>query len=307
VAIFFPWAGTLLLILVFLALDLGVFNRTAHKISMQEALKASFSWITLSLLFNLFIWYWKGNEPALAFFTGYLIEKLLSLDNMFIFLMIFKFFDIGARHQHRVLFWGVLGAIVFRLLMILVGIKLIESFEWILYLFGLLLLYSSYKMFRERDTVVNIQNNRILLYAKKWLPLQENYKGRHFFLHRNGKWVATPLFLTLILIEISDIVFAIDSIPAIFAVTLDPFIVFTSNIFAILGLRSLYFLLANIIPRFYYLQHALSGILGFVGMKLLLTNHVKIPLGVSLSVVIFVLVFAILVSMWKERCIRQTK
>lgn len=306
-AVFFPWAGALLLILIFLSLDLGVFNRTAHKVSMQEALKASVVWITLSLSFNLFIWYWKGNEPALAFLTGYLIEKLLSLDNMFIFLMIFKFFDIGARHQHRVLFWGVLGAIVFRLLMILIGIKLIESFEWILYLFGILLLYSSYKMFQERDTVVNIQNNKILLYAKKWLPLRENYKGRHFFLHRNGTWVATPLFLTLILIEISDIVFAIDSIPAIFAVTLDPFIVFTSNIFAILGLRSLYFLLANIIPRFYYLQHALSVILGFVGMKLLLANYIKIPLSVSLSVVIFVLVFAILASVWREKCIRHLK
>jgi tellurite resistance protein TerC len=307
VAIFFPWAGALLLILVFLALDLGVFNRTAHKISMQEALKASVAWITLSLLFNLFIWYWKGGEPALAFFTGYLIEKLLSLDNMFIFLMIFKFFDIGARHQHRVLFWGVVGAIVFRLLMILIGIKLIESFEWILYLFGLLLLYSSYKMFRERNTVVKIQDNKILLYAKKWLPLRANYKGRHFFLHRNGTWVATPLFLTLILIEISDIVFAIDSIPAIFAVTLDPFIVFTSNIFAILGLRSLYFLLANIIPRFYYLQHALSVILGFVGMKLLLANYIKIPLGISLSVIVFVLVFAILASVWREKRIRHLK
>ncbi|MBP9692104.1 MAG: TerC/Alx family metal homeostasis membrane protein [Alphaproteobacteria bacterium] len=305
--VFFPWAGSLLLILTFLALDLGVFNRTAHKISTREAFIASSAWISLSLLFNLFIWYWKGGEPALAFFTGYLIEKLLSLDNMFIFLVIFKFFGIAPRHQHRVLFWGVIGAIVFRLLMILIGIKLIESFEWILYLFGLLLLYSSYKMFRERNTVVNIENNTILLYAKKCLPLRENYKGRHFFLHRSGTWIVTPLFLTLLLIEVSDIVFAIDSIPAIFAVTLDPFIVFTSNIFAILGLRSLYFLLANLIPRFYYLQHALSGILGFVGIKLLLANHVKIPLGLSLGVITFVLICAILASLWREKYIYHLK
>jgi len=297
----FPWIGLLVLILIFLILDLGIFNRVPHKISMREAFAVSLVWIFLSLLFNVFIWYWKGGEPALAFFTGYLLEKLLSLDNMFIFAVIFNFFEIAPRHQHRILFWGVLGAIVFRLLLILIGVKLIEVFDWVLYLFGAILIYSSYKFFIERNEPAKVETNALMLWARKWIPLRENYKGRRFFLHINGKWFATPAFLVLLTIETSDIVFAIDSIPAIFAITLDPFIVFTSNIFAVLGLRSLYFLLAHVIPRFYYLQHALSVILGFVGIKLLLANHFKIPLGFSLSVIVGTLVIAILASLWKDK------
>lgn len=297
----FPWVGLLVLIAIFLILDLGVFNRIPHIISMREAFEVSLAWISLSLFFNVVIWYWKGGEPALAFFTGYLLEKLLSLDNMFIFVVIFKFFNIAPRHQHRILFWGVLGAIVFRLLLILIGIKLLEAFDWILYLFGALLIYSSYKLFKERNEPAKIETNALILWARKWIPLRENYKGRRFFLRINGKWFATPAFLVLLTIEISDIVFAIDSIPAIFAITLDPFIVFTSNIFAILGLRSLYFLLAHVIPRFYYLQYALSVILGFVGIKLLLANHFKIPIGICLSVIVGTLTVAILASLWRDK------
>jgi tellurite resistance protein TerC len=259
----------------------------------------------LSLLFNAFVWGWKGSEAGIAFFTGYLLEKLLSLDNMFVFVVIFKFFEIPPRHQHRILFWGVLGAIVFRLIFILIGIKLIEQFDWILYFFGALLIYSSYKIYKEENKPAEIETNAVVVWALKWLPYQQNYKGCHFFLHINGKWIATPAFLVLLIIELSDIVFAIDSIPAIFAITLDPFIVFTSNIFAILGLRSLYFLLANIITRFYYLQKALSVILGFVGIKLLLTHHLKIPLGLSLTVIGGTLIIAILASIWKDKHVKK--
>lgn len=300
------WIGLLGLILTLLVLDLGVFNRKPHVISMKEAFLVSLAWISLALLFNVFIWYWKGPDPALAFFTGYLLEKMLSLDNMFVFVMIFKYFSIASRHQHRILFWGIIGAIIFRLAFILLGIKLIESFDWVLYLFGALLIYSGFKMFKERNQPLEIETNAILKWAKKWIPLREDYKGRRFFLYRKGMWVATPLFLVLIVIEISDIVFAIDSIPAIFAITLDPFIIFTSNIFAILGLRSLYFLLATVIPRFYYLQHALSLLLGFVGIKLMLANHFKIPLGFSLILIILTLVVAMIASLIKGKNAKRT-
>jgi len=297
----FPWIGVVSLILVFLIIDLGIFNKIPHAISMREALEMSVVWISLALGFNLAVWYWKGGEPALAFFTGYLLEKLLSLDNMFVFLIIFNFFNIHPRHQHRILFWGILGAIVFRLLLILLGIKLIQTFDWILYIFGLLLIYSSYKVFKERNKPAEIEANAFILWARKWIPIRENYKGRRFFLYRDGKWLATPIFLVLMTIEVSDIVFAIDSIPAIFGITLDPFIVFTSNIFAILGLRSLYFLLAHILPRFYYLQHALAVILGFIGIKLILTQHVDIPLWTSLAVITVTLFIAILASLRRTK------
>lgn len=301
----FLWIGLIGLILFFLIIDLGVFNRIPHVISVKEALKTSLVWISLSLLFNLFIWYERGSEPALAFFTGYLLEKLLSLDNMFVFVVIFNAFGILPRHQHRILFWGILGAILFRLLFILLGLKLIEMFSWIMYLFGMALIYSAYKIYRKDGKPIDIENNILIRMLRKWLPLRENYKGRKFFLFINGQWFATPVFLVLLIIEICDIIFAIDSIPAIFAITLDPFIVFTSNIFAVLGLRSLYFLLANIIPRFYYLQHALSVILGFIGLKLLLANHFEIPLIFSLSFMAITLLIAILASCWKDKYVNE--
>lgn len=302
---FLLWGGLIALILTFLIIDLGVFNRVPHAISTKEALKTSVCWIGLALLFNLFIWYEKGPEPAAAFFAGYILEKLLSLDNMFVFVVIFHTFGILPRHQHRILFWGILGAIVFRLIFILLGLKLIEMFSWILYVFGLILMYSAYKIYKEKDEPLDIENNSVILLAKKWLPFRENYKGRRFFLHLQRKWVATPSFLVLIIIEVCDIIFAVDSIPAIFAITLDPFIVFTSNIFAVLGLRSLYFLLADIIPRFYYLQHAISIILGYIGVKLFFANHFEIPLIFSMSFMGMILLIAILASYWKDKKIHE--
>ncbi|MBA3813145.1 MAG: TerC/Alx family metal homeostasis membrane protein [Alphaproteobacteria bacterium] len=299
------WIGLIVLILIFLIIDLGVFNRIPHVISAKEALKTSLCWVGLSLLFNLFVWYDKGPEPAVAFFTGYLLEKLLSLDNMFIFLVIFNTFGIAPRHHHRILFWGILGAIVFRLIFILLGLKLIETFSWIFYLFGAALIYSAYKIYQQKGKPIDIENNRIVQLVKKWFHFQENYKGRRFFLKIKGKWVATPGFLVLVIIEVCDIIFAIDSIPAIFAITLDPFIVFTSNIFAVLGLRALYFLLADIIPRFYYLQHAISIILGFIGIKLILANHFEIPLIFSLSFMGLTFFIAIVASYCKDKYISE--
>lgn len=295
-----PWAGLILLIIGFLALDLGVFNRKPHAISMREALIASLFWISVAMIFNGLIWHTQGPDPALAFLTGYILEKLLSLDNMFIFIMVFNVFAIGPKYQHRVLFWGILGAIIFRLFFILIGIKLVEAFEWTLYVFGALLVYSSYKILRDRNKIVDLEKKLFVKHLKKWIPFDETYKGSHFFIVKKGKWIATPLILALLTIEIMDVIFAVDSIPAIFAITLDPFIVFTSNIFAILGLRSLYFLLANIIPRFYYLQPAISFILGFVGVKLILANHYAIPLPFSLGLIAFILFIAVLASLWRD-------
>lgn len=301
VEIFVPWLILVTLLSIFLALDLGVFNHHSRTISLGKALKASFIWVSLALLFNLFIWYWKGGEMALAFFTGYFLEKMLSLDNIFVFFMLFQFFGIAPRHQHRILFWGIIGAIIFRLAFILIGIKLINEFEWILYFFGCFLLYSSYSLFESRHEPIQIETHAILRWVQNWLPFRKNYKGRRFFLRRDGKWIATPLFLTLLTIEISDIIFALDSIPAIFAITLDPFLIFSSNIFAVLGLRSLYFLLAHVIPRFYYLQHALALILGFIGFKLILANHFQIPLRFSLGIISSILIGAIILSLFKEK------
>ena len=295
------WISAISLVLGFLMVDLGVFNRKPHKISINEALITSIIWVSLALIFNGFIWVSKGSDPALAFFTGYLLEKMLSLDNMFVFVMLFQYFSIPSYHQHRILFWGIIGAIIFRLIFIFLGLKLVEVFESILYFFGALLVYSSYKMYWKKDERRQIGANSLILWIQKWLPMKKNYKGRHFFLFRDQKWYATPAFLALLTIEISDVIFAIDSIPAIFAITLDPFIVFSSNIFAICGLRSLYFLLAHSLTRFYYLQHAISLILGFVGFKLLLKDIVKIPISLSLIVIFTSLAVAIIISIRKNR------
>lgn len=298
---YLPWVGVLSLVLFFLALDLGIFNRVPHKISKKEAFVMSCVWISLALLFNGYVWVSRGGEAALAFFTGYLLEKMLSLDNMLIFLAVFSFFSIPLRHQHRILFWGILGAIIFRMFFILVGVKLIEAFDWVLYIFGVLLIYSSYKMYKDRNNSTKFEDSKVLRWLQKWLPLKTDSQDGAFFSKEKGQWVPTPLFLSLVIIEIMDVVFAVDSIPAIFAITLDPFIVFTSNIFAILGLRSLYFLLANFILKFYYLQQGLSVILGFIGVKLFLANHIHVPIILSLGFISMVLLVTIIASIWRNR------
>lgn len=291
------WVLFNLFILGMLALDLGVFHRNVHEVRTREAAMWSGIWVTLSLLFNLGIWIFAGPEPALQFLTGYLIEKALSVDNIFVMVLIFGYFGVAPKYQHRVLFWGILGALVMRGIFIVVGTVLIKQFHWIIYIFGALLVYTGTRMAFRDEAPFDAENNRLLRWARKVIPLSRQYHGKHFTVVENGRRLATPLLLVLIMVEFTDLVFAIDSIPAIFAVTTEPFIVYTSNVFAILGLRSLYFLLANVVHKFRYLKYGLSFILVFVGVKMLLSDIQKVPIGASLVVIALALTISILASL----------
>lgn len=298
---FWIWGLFFILIGGMLALDLGVFQRDNHPITQREAWFWSLVWIAIALLFNGWIHLWYGHEAALDFLTAYLVEKSLSLDNLFVFALIFNYFSTPPKHQHRVLYWGILGAIVMRLALIIFGVKIIHHFEWLLYGMGLFLIYSGVTFFRHFDqTEKNFNENRLLKFAKKKIPLRDNGKQPRFFIRHQGKIHMTPLFLVLLSIEFSDLVFALDSIPAVFGITLDPFLAFTSNVFAILGLRSLYFVLADVLPRFYYLKHALSLILIFVGAKMTIGEVVKISSLLSLSVVGIIITSALVLSLLKK-------
>ncbi len=295
-----PWLGFLGLIATLLILDLGVVNRKDHIVSPREAILWSCLWIGVALLFNTGIFILKGSQAGLEFFTGYLIEKSLSLDNIFVFVLIFKYFSLSPHLYHRVLFWGVLGAVLMRFILIFLGLELLENFSWIFYMFGAILIYSGFQMLRQQEHLKILGQNKFINLIKKFIPVTDDYKGNHFFVRIKNKWTATPLFLVLVSVEISDLIFAIDSIPAIFAVTLDPFIVYTSNIFAILGLRSLFFLIANLLPRFYYLKHALSVVLIFVGCKMLVHQAYKIPILISLGIILLIFAIAILASIRRK-------
>lgn len=291
------WVGFNVFVLLMLALDLGVFHRQAHQVSAREAGTWTVVWLVLALVFGAGISYRMGPEAGLEFFTGYLIEKALSVDNVFVFVLIFSYFRVPAEYQHRVLFWGVLGALLMRGAMIVAGAFLIQQFHWIIYLFGAFLVFSGIRMARETEHEIEPQSNPILRLVRKFIPVSNRYAGPRFFVRRMGRWLATPLFLVLVLVEVTDLIFALDSIPAIFAVTKNSFLVYTSNVFAILGLRSLYFLLARIIHRFHYLKVGLSLVLVFVGLKMLLTEIFPIPVGVSLGVVGATLGLSVLASL----------
>lgn len=292
------WIGFFVLIGTLLALDLGVFNRKVHVVSVREAGFWTATWVTLGLLFNAGIWYFFGGDAALTFLTGYLIEYSLSIDNIFVFVLVFTAFGVPPQYQHRVLFWGVLGAVIMRGIMIFAGVALIERFDWIMYLFGAFLVVAGLRMLFEKDSEpVDMKDNRVLKFVRRFIPVTENYDGQKFFTRVNGVRMATPLFLVLVVVELTDLVFAVDSIPAIFAITTDPFIVFTSNIFAILGLRSLYFLLAGIIHRFVYLKTGLAIILAYVGVKMLIADFFHIPTFTSLGVIVGVLGISIIASL----------
>ncbi|HXF82376.1 MAG TPA: TerC family protein [bacterium] len=290
------WAAFLAFVLGLLALDLGVFHRRAHAVHPREALGWSLFWIVLALGFNALVWRWFGPARGLEFLTGYLIEKALSVDNIFVFLVIFSYFGVPAALQHRVLFWGIIGAIITRMAFILAGAALLSAFHWVIYVFGLLLIVTGLRMLRGGEEV-HPERNHIVRLARRFLPVVPRYHGAAFFVHDSGRQAATPLFLALLTVEATDIVFAVDSIPAIFAITQDPFIVFTSNLFAILGLRALYFLLAGILHRFHYLKVGLSLVLVFVGMKMLISEAVKVPIGVSLAVVALLIGGAVVASL----------
>jgi tellurite resistance protein TerC len=306
------WIGFNLFVLAMLALDLGVFHRSAHVVSIKEAAIWSVIWIGMALAFNAVLYlFWDriapgsqytNSEAGLAFLTGYLIEKSLSVDNIFVFVLIFTYFAVPAQYQHRVLFWGIIGALIMRGIMIALGATLIKEFHWIIYLFGAFLIYTGIRMARHRNETIHPDQNPLVRLVRRLMPVTEDYEGQKFFVRKAGVLMATPLFLVLLLIETTDLIFAVDSIPAIFAVTQDPFIVYTSNVFAILGLRSLYFVLADMVHKFYYLKLGLSAVLTFVGVKMLLTETAwKIPTGISLLVVISVIGVAIGASLLRAR------
>jgi tellurite resistance protein TerC len=295
------WVGFNAFILAMLALDLGVFHRKSHEISVKEATIWSGVWIALAMVFNAGIWYFRGGEAGIQFFTGYLIEKSLSVDNIFVIALIFGFFAVPKIHQHRVLFWGILGALVMRAIFIVAGAALLARFHWIIYIFGAFLLFTGIKMALHRHEEIHPEHNPVLKLVRRLVPVTNDYHKGHFFVRHADKLMATPLFLVLVLVETTDLIFAVDSIPAIFAVTEDPFLVYTSNIFAILGLRSLYFVLAGVMDKFVYLKPGLAAILVFVGAKMLLTEVYKIPATVSLLVVVSILAVAVIASLRKNR------
>jgi tellurite resistance protein TerC len=292
------WAGFVALVLVFLALDLGVFHRRDRAISVRNALAWTVVWVAVSLAFAGLVWWRFGRVAGEEFLTGYLIEKSLSVDNLFVFLIIFSTFAIPPALQHRVLFWGILGALVLRAAMILAGTALLQRFHWLLYLFGAFLLFTGVKLLASRgDDAPHPEKSPFLRLLRRVVPSTARLEGHHFLVRQGGRWLATPLLLTLIFVEFSDVVFALDSIPAIFGVTLDPFIVFTSNVFAILGLRSLYFALAGLMDRFVHLHSALALVLLFIGAKMCAEPWVEVGQGLSLAVVAALLVGAVALSL----------
>ncbi|MBI2955841.1 MAG: TerC family protein [Acidobacteria bacterium] len=295
------YALFILFVLGMLALDLGVFHRRAHAVGRKEALLWSIVWVALSLLFNAGIWYYDSKHKALEFFTGYLIEKSLSLDNLFVFLMIFLYFGVPDRYQHRVLYWGIVGAIVMRMTLIFVGAALLAAYSWIIYVFGLFLIFTGVRFAFHSGVSVHPEANPVLRLLRRVIPITKDFHAEHFFVRQGGRWYATPLLVVLVLVETSDVLFAVDSIPAIFAITRDTFIVLTSNIFAILGLRAMYFLLANIMPLFRYLNVGLGIVLTYVGIKMLLSDVFPIPVWVSLVFIAIVLGATLGLSVWVAR------
>ena len=291
------WVGFNSFVLLALALDLGVFHRKAHKIKFAEAAAWSGVWIGLAIAFGYFVWHWHGANRGLEYFTGYVIEKALSVDNLFVFLVIFRAFHVPEEVQHRVLAWGILGALVMRSLMIAAGAALIARFEWVIPALGVFLVYTGLHMLRKHDKSLHYEKNPIFRFASSHLRMTPDYRGARFFLREQGQIYATPLVLVLLIVEITDVTFAVDSIPAVFGITRDPFIVYTSNIFAILGLRALYFLLAGVLGYFRYLGIGLALVLVFVGGKMITERWVHLPVGASLLVVGAILLLAILISL----------
>lgn len=292
------WIVFNLFVLFLLALDLGVFHRHSHAVSTKEAAIWSAVWIGLALVFNVGVYYFAGPEAGLQFFTGYLLEKSLSVDNIFVFVMLFSFFAVPPAYQHRVLFWGILGALIMRGALIGLGAYLIGQFHWILYLFGLFLVVTGIRLFMQKENeTIEPEKNPLVRGLRRFMPVTTGYRGEKFLVREGGKLAATPLLVVLLVVETTDLLFAFDSIPAIFAITQDPFIVYTSNVFAILGLRALYFLLASVMGRFRYLKMGLSGILVFIGVKMLIMDIYHMPITLSLGVIAVVLTLSVIASL----------
>jgi len=298
------WILFNLFVLGMLALDLGFLQRPGHTVKFREALTWSLLWIGLAGAFAVLVYSRYGHATAVEFVTGYVIELSLSVDNLFIFLLIFRYFRVAPEHQHKVLFWGIVGALVMRGIFIVVGIGLIQRFHWITYIFGALLVYSGIKLFRQHGAGIEPENNPVLRLFRRWVPMTENYEGDKFVVRR-ARLYATPLLAVLVLVETTDVLFATDSIPAVLAITLKPFIVYTSNVFAVLGLRSMYFLLAGMMELFHYLHYGLAAILIFIGTKMLVSNYYPIPTWIALGAVAGVLLVAVLASLLHPKSQRQ--
>ena len=297
------WIGFNVFVLFMLALDLGVFHRKAHVVTFKESIAWTVVWVALAMLFNLGVWHYGGSEKGIEFLTGYVIEKSLSVDNVFVFALLFSYFAVPAQYQHKVLFWGIIGALVMRAVMIALGSVLITKFAWIIYIFGAFLILTGIKMIIKRAEEIHPERNPVVRWFKKLMPVTSDYRREKFFVRENGVLYATPLFVVLLLVEFTDLIFAVDSIPAIFAVTTDPFIVYTSNVFAILGLRSLYFALAGVMDKFHYLKVGLGFVLAFVGIKMLLGHSEwKIDTHLSLGVIVLILTTSVVASLvWPRK------
>jgi len=294
------WILFNLFVAAMLALDLGVFHRRAHAVKFREALTWSAMWIALAAAFALLVFFWHGRTASLEFVTGYVIELSLSVDNLFVFLLIFRYFKVSGELQHKVLFWGILGALVMRAVFILLGVGLIRKFHWIVYVFGALLVYSGIKLFFQENAEIHPEKNPVLRLVRRLLPVSKDYEGGKFFVRRPGLY-ATPLLVVLVVVETTDVLFAVDSIPAILAITLNAFIVYTSNVFAILGLRSMYFALAEMMEMFEYLHYGLSLVLIFVGGKMLASHYYQIPTEFALGIVGTILLISVLASLWRRK------
>jgi len=292
----YVWAGFIAFVILLLAIDLGVFHRKSHEVKIKESLIWSAVWISLALVFNYGIYVFMGEEKALEFLAGYLIEKSLSVDNLFVFIMLFSYFNVNPIYQHKVLFWGILGALIMRAAFIFAGVALITKFHWIIYIFGAFLILTGIKMLIQKEGEIAPDKNPLVRLFKKFFPVTDQMHGDKFFVKINSKTVATPLFIVLLIVEFTDLIFAVDSIPAILAISNDTFIIFTSNVFAILGLRALYFALAGITKYFHYLKYGLSAILVFVGAKMVIADFYKIPILYSLLTILGILFLSILVS-----------
>ncbi len=291
------WIAFNVFVLIMLALDLGVFHRKSKEVKIKDALIWTCVWVFLAFLFNVFVYYQIGQQEAFEFFTGYLIEKSLSVDNIFVIILIFSYFNVPSAYQHKVLFWGILGALVLRVIFILAGVELIHKFHWLIYIFGGFLVFTGIKILTQGDIKLDPDKNPLVKLVRRIFPVTPDFEGDKFFLRRDGKLWATPLFVVVVVIEATDLVFAVDSIPAILAISDDAFIVYTSNVFAILGLRSLFFAVSGMEQYFAYLKYGLSAILIFVGLKMCLADVFKIPVEISLAFIILTLSLAVLASM----------
>ena len=295
---FYFWIAFISFVILMLAIDLGVFHRKSHVVAFKESLAWTIVWMMLAMLFSIIIYFWKGPDKSIEFITGYIIELSLSVDNLFVFILIFSYFHVPLIYQHKVLFWGILGALVMRVIFIFAGVALITKFHWIIYVFGAIIIFSGLKMLFQKDKKIEPDKNPIIKLIKKFIPVTNSYQGDKFFVKiQKGAWAATPLFIVLVFVEMTDLIFAVDSIPAILAITTDTFIVFTSNVFAILGLRSLYFCLAGMLNLFRFLHIGLAFILIFIGLKMVLSDFYKIPIEYALITVISILVSSVVASL----------